>query len=275
MNHTKGPDPDKKITDLSRFLVSVPVAVAGVFIFIIGVIIGLLNPSNNFVQSTIGIIIANLGALLALDISVSLFTAPVQRNFANEVLNKISLSENLRTAGIKEILMQPRDIQWEDLFRKSKEVSLFFVTNHTWRNINLVHIEAFVKRKGNKLTVILPDPDNSTVVQELANRLKRTPERCREEINKARSAYHQLAKLSDSTSGGGADVNRRIASVMPMYSFYIFDETAIIVFQSYQDYKGDVPHIVSQKGGPLYEFIDREFTTLNSEKSDRDEFQAV
>lgn len=271
-NNKSKTDRDTRITDLSRLLISVPAMILGIALFVVGVVVGLLNPDNKIPQALIAVVLANIGSLIAVHIAVSLYSQPIQRSFASEVLNRISLSENVMEAGIKAVFLNQRDIPWEDLFRKSKEISLFFVTNNTWRKTNALVLEDFIKRKGNTLTVILPDPANNVIVDEISNRLRRDSARCRKEIEDVCTTYHELDKISQQTIGGGAEISIRLASVTPVFSMYIFDETAIIVFQAYQDFKGDIPHFIVSKGGTLYEFVAREFKTLvieRSKKSDR------
>lgn len=51
-------------------------------------------------------------------------------------------------------------------------------------------------------------------------------------------------------------------SVTPMYSLYRFDRTVLISLGSYKPIKGNVPHLIADRRGTLYQFVREEIDAL-------------
>ena len=91
-----------------------------------------------------------------------------------EISSKVVISKSILETNLNNITMQPIDIDWEDLFKKSNQIDLFFTYARTWRNINSVYLDQFVKTKGNQMRVVLPDPNNEIILHELSNRFSKS-----------------------------------------------------------------------------------------------------
>ena len=88
-----------------------------------------------------------------------------------------------------DITMQPRNINWDELFEKVSEIDVFFTYARTWRNSNSNLLDQFIKRNGCRLRVVLPNPDNDVILQELSNRFAKSPEEFRNLIHEATRDY--------------------------------------------------------------------------------------
>lgn len=178
---------------------------------------------------------------------------------SDDILTKITISSSIADAGLTGITMQPRNINWDELFENVNEVDVFFTYARTWRNANNNLLDKLIRRKGCKLRVVLPDPENNVILQELSNRFSKSPEEFRNLINEATRDY---LKMRDIGEKYGAKVELWHASVTPMFTIYRFDKTVILALGSYKGTKGDVPHFICQPGGALYKYAIGEFETL-------------
>jgi hypothetical protein len=181
---------------------------------------------------------------------------------SEDVLSKITISSSIDNAGLIDITMQPRNLNWDDLFDKVNEIDVFFTYARTWRNVNNNLLDQFIRRKGCRLRVVLPDPENNVILQELSNRFAKSPEEFRNLIHEATKDYLKMREI-----GGkyGTTVEIWHASVTPMFTIYRFDKTVILALGSYKSAKGDVPHLICQPEGTLYKYATGEFETLIGE----------
>jgi hypothetical protein len=224
-----------------------------------------VKPTDNPTQNLLALVLANIGALIVTQIAVGLFSLPAQRSFIREVLGKVRLSENIEEAGLERVVMQQNSLDWNDLFRKSKSARLFFVTNNTWRKRNYDIIADFV-RSGGELTVLLPDPNNEAILTELSGKLRKDKDDCKKDIEEAILGFAEFGRL-DNHSTGNPKVNIYLVTSDLYFTFYIYDEFAIVAFRSYQFYRGDVPHFVVRRGGFLYDFVISQLRVLINTRS--------
>jgi hypothetical protein len=176
------------------------------------------------------------------------------------VCEKIALSEMIRTTGLFDIKSQSREVDWDSLFRNVKEIDLFFTYARTWRNTVENLLYSFLKIKGARLRVILPDPYNNVVLKELSNRFAKSEGEFRDLIIDATNHYYDMSCYAKVNNGATLELWH--TSVTPMFSLYRFDKTVIISLGSYKSYKGDVPHFLADRRGALYKFAQDELDTL-------------
>lgn len=181
---------------------------------------------------------------------------------SDNILAKLTISSSIDDAGLLDIKMQSRDITWGEYFEKVNEVDLFFTYARTWRHTNSNLLDQLVRRKGCRLRVVLPNPENNVILQELSNRFTKSPEEFRNLINEATKDYLKLREVGEKY---GAKVELWHASVTPMFTIYRFDKTMILALGSYKGTKGDVPHIICKPKGALYKYAIEEFETLIGE----------
>lgn len=178
---------------------------------------------------------------------------------SDDILAKVIISSSIHEAGLIDITMQPRNINWDELFEKVSEIDVFFTYARTWRNSNSNLLDQFVRRNGCRLRVVLPNPENDVILQELSNRFAKSPEEFRNLINEATRDYLKMREIGEKY---GAKVELWHASVTPMFTVYRFDKTVILALGSYRSTKGDVPHFICQPEGTLYKYATAEFETL-------------
>lgn len=181
---------------------------------------------------------------------------------SEDILAKITISGSIDDAGLVGITMQPRNIDWDGLFGKVSEIDVFFTYGRTWRNSNSNLLDQFIRRSGCRLRVILPNPENDVILQELSNRFSKSPEEFRNLINEATKDYLKMREIGEKH---GAKVELWHASVTPMFTIYRFDKAVILALGSYKSAKGDVPHLICKPEGSFYKYATGEFETLIGE----------
>jgi hypothetical protein len=178
------------------------------------------------------------------------------------ILEKVTVSHSIIEAGLTDIIMQPRNINWDELFEKANEIDVFFTYARTWRNANSNLLDKFVRREGNRLRIVLPNPQSDVILQELSNRFTKSPEEFHNLIDEATRDYSKLNEIGQKF---GAKVELWHASATPMFTIYRFDKSIILTLGSYKDTKGDVPHFICETGGLLYKYAIEEFSVLIGE----------
>ncbi len=175
---------------------------------------------------------------------------------------QIHVSQSILDAGLIDIVMQPRNLNWDTFFSKVREIDVFFTYARTWRHTNNNLLDSFVRQEGNRLRIILPNPGSDVILQELSNRFTKSPEEFHNLIDEATRDY---SKLRDLAEKHGAKVELWYASATPMFTLYRFDKTVILALGSYKTSKGDVPHFICEAGGSLHRYATEEFNTLIGE----------
>ncbi len=178
---------------------------------------------------------------------------------SENILAKVNVSHSIDAAGLADITMQPRNIKWDELFEKATEIDVFFTYARTWRNLNSNLLDEFIRRNGSRLRVVLPNPENNIILQELSNRFAKSPEEFRNLINEATRDYLRMREIGEKC---GAKVEIWHASVTPAFTIYRFDKTVILALGSYRSAKGDVPHLICRYEGSLYRYAAAEFESL-------------
>jgi len=205
----------------------------------------------------------NIGVLLIVTVSITfLWEFLGKRAFLNEILAKTRMAEEVRLAGIIGFTDSFHNIDmtyWESLFRNASHLDIFFAYGHTWRSIHRQHLEEVVKKDNAQIRVVLPDPENEQVVLELARRFNYPPNKVKEFI---REAEEDFRKLRQSTTDGGAKVNIWFLPATPQFTFYRFDNVAILALYTHCSERVPVPAFIVEQGGRLYDFIRKEFNAM-------------
>ncbi|MGH4011197.1 MAG: hypothetical protein ACRDTH_24070 [Pseudonocardiaceae bacterium] len=94
-----------------------------------------------------------------------------KRAFAREILESVRLTADVESAGIARVGVDYlQDPEWEDLFRDTQKLDIFFSYGRTWRNMHRKHLDELAQRPHGRIRVVLPDPNDSETVQNLAQR---------------------------------------------------------------------------------------------------------
>lgn len=237
------------------------VILIGVSLTALGVaLLWLSHACSTFLGATLTEVGKEVGAtVLALGIIAAVWELYARRSFTREVLDSVGLASDVADSGLQQICWNYNlDIPWGDLFSRSTEVSLFFSYARTWRNSNIQHIEKLAARNGARLRVILPNPENPVIVDELARRFSQEAKNVYDSIWESANYYSKLP----SRFPNGAAVECRFVDASPLMAIYLFAESGILSLHSHRRERTEVPAFQVEVKRPIYEFIKTEFESL-------------
>jgi ribonuclease D len=200
--------------------------------------------------------IREAGALLFVTAALSvLWDLRGRRNLADELLTAVGVSSSLSDAGLVRVTTDYGQIEWDKLINSASHVDPFFTYAHTWRNSHETALRTLVERGDTQLRVILADRLNQTLLAHLAARFNASPEDVAATIEEAEHGWVQLARIK----GEGAEVELRVTTSFPVFTYYRFDGRCVGVFYGQARKRTDVPALECQRGGSLYTFFSEQF----------------
>jgi len=241
-------------TTLRTILISFGVFLLGILLLVLAVDLSWVAARPNLQA-----VIRDLGALLVASITVAnLWDLFSKRAFLTELLATTQLAEDITEAGITTITSDfYRGIDWPSLFASTDSLDLFFTYGGTWRGSNRVDLQRLANRKGARVRVMLPDPDNPQVIAELAHRFRQTAEDVKRRIEGAKQDLEQIFNQCQ------AEFSLWYLPLAPVYSVYRFGNLAVVAFYNHGRGKMlDIPTFVAKQGGTLYQFVTGEFSDL-------------
>ena len=247
-------------TSLNSILIAVAFIILG---------IGLLYWSNSpeywFGKASLQATIRDLGSLCVVSFAITLIWELVaKRSFSDELLAKAKISQELSSSGLIQITFESREIDWIKFLEEAKEVDLLFSFGRTWRGAYRQEVHELAQRKNVKLRVLLPDPDNQTILEGLSERFFTPPEKIKERIYEAKQEFSELQKEQ---FGSGASIEIWYISKQPGFAMYRFDNTAAIYLYPYAPYYTtgiEGPHFIAKKGGSIFKLVSAQFDFLTN-----------
>jgi hypothetical protein len=204
----------------------------------------------------------NLGATLVVTGGLTLLWDLVgRRAFAEEVLSKAQVSADIRAAGLERVTMQwIDDVEWAQMFSQAREIEVFLSYGRTWRSNQWSRLEEASRKRGIKLWVYLPDPEDKAVMQVLAQRYSTIAEALVASVEESAEAFASLMKPR------GADVRVYYRSGDPTFACYRFDQRIVATLYSHSRTRGDIPTFVLG-GGTLYDFFRNELAVVRAQST--------
>lgn len=243
------PQNDKKqITNLTFVLIAI-------FILIIAVMCLWLSETMDFFKenSVWKLVIQNFsGALIStsvLSVAIDLFA---KRSFLEEVR---SIAEIARTAYQTGLVLITRDfgkeINWENELEKTDQLDILVTYARTWRNN---HREALTQlaRRDASIRVVLPNPNNQALLEQLATRFSLQPIVLKQLIVDAEKDFNSIFSKSDNYSIWFTDTAL-------VFSMYRFRKTRILATFAHGPKGSGVPTLVIGENGSIASFIDQQF----------------
>ena len=148
--------------------------------------------------------------------------------------------------------------RFEELIASSNRMSLYFIHSRRWRENHDTAIKAFLTRPGTSLEVFLPDIEN----RELMYSIGRHFEDGEQIPSLVVDAYRYFARLAREF---GRPAELRLFGRYPAYSFYAFDEFAVMAPYSNAMAKKNLPAFELRTDGALGRFIGRDREDLLKE----------
>lgn len=187
-----------------------------------------------------------------------------KRAFTEEILSKVSMSQELMQAGIIHVVpsSQSREIDWDDLFQKASEVDLLFYGSSWWINQNFKNIESFVKKQHTRLRVILPDLDDSHTMLESSRRINATVEK---EIRIITGAIKDFQNLVEQYPTANVEIWLLKKSLL--FSVFRFGNRAVFSPYSHRASIVGMPAIICVEDGEIFKFIESELISIFNDKN--------
>ncbi|HEX6059877.1 MAG TPA: hypothetical protein VFZ11_12780 [Gemmatimonadaceae bacterium] len=148
--------------------------------------------------------------------------------------------------------------RFEEIIASSRRMTLFFIHSRRWRENHDAALKAFLRRPGATLDVFLPDLEN----RELMYSIGRHFEDGEQIPGLVVDAYRYFARLARDL---GAPSEIHLFGRYPTYSFYAFDERAVIAMYTNAVAKKNLPAMEVRMDSAFGRFLAREIEDLRSE----------
>ncbi|MGH7528720.1 MAG: hypothetical protein ACREMX_18660 [Gemmatimonadales bacterium] len=148
--------------------------------------------------------------------------------------------------------------RFEDLIGSSTQMVLYFIHSRRWRENHDAAIKAFLGRDNTSLEVFLPDLESHELMFSLAKHFEDGPLI----PSLVTDAYRYFARLARDFQKP-AEV--WLFSRYPTFSFYKFDERAVIALYSNTAAKKDLPAFEVTNEGSLGKFLSADIEDLKRE----------
>jgi hypothetical protein len=176
-----------------------------------------------------------------------------------EVLEKVRIASDISTAGIERVTMKYlNDVEWDDLFKNTKQISVFISYGSSSRKFHWINLQAFAATRGNKFRLFLPDPDDDPTMALLAKRYDSTLDKVRNLVREAAEEFAELGKSSR------ADIRIYYRAGDPTYACYHFGAKVLITLYSNRRARGDVPTILVGSG-TLRDFFTQDLVAIEKQ----------
>jgi hypothetical protein len=133
--------------------------------------------------------------------------------------------------------------RFEDLIASSSQMALYFIHSRRWRENHDTAIKTFLERSGTSLEVFLPDLESHELIFSLTKHFEDGPQI----PALVTDAYRYFARLARDYQ---KPAEIRLFNRYPTFSFYKFDERAVIALYS---------NTAAKKVAPAFEVLNEEF----------------
>jgi len=177
--------------------------------------------------------------------------------FFRELFQTAKFGAELKSSGLTGFSSSFQDdIDWDDLFKSSSHLDIFFVYGQTWRNNHVAKVESLLSRDKTRVRVVLPNPGARVVMDEIALRFNYDVPTLQSKIEKARSYFERLGTKYP----GKVEIFYLSRSMT--HSYYRFNSAAVLALYSHHPDRSAVPTFTANRGGDIYKFIRDEWYSV-------------
>lgn len=176
-----------------------------------------------------------------------------KESFAKSLLKLVSISNNIANSGIETVYVDFLSIDWEKELQQTQAFWVAVTYAATWRESNRTILGNFIKKNGNSMNIILPDPEIKACMKEYDRRFNFDSGKTKERVEEAIQAFDKL----------GATVYLYPGTMQA--SYYRLDKVGIMSFFNHRQEKGIVPAIRAEEHGKFYTFIDEELNSMHKQ----------
>jgi hypothetical protein len=148
--------------------------------------------------------------------------------------------------------------RFEDLIAESTNIVVYFIHSRRWRENHDAAIKAFLGRPSTKMEVFLPDLGNHELMFSLSRRFEDGPLTPTMVVD----AYKYCIRLAREY---GKPSEIWLFGRYPTYSFYQFDERAVLALYSNTTAKKEIPAFEVSRDGLLGRFLTTDIEDLKRE----------
>jgi hypothetical protein len=148
--------------------------------------------------------------------------------------------------------------KFEDLIASSTQMVLYFIHSRRWRENHDAAIKAFLRRQETTIEVFLPDLENHELMFSLSRHFEDGPQIPALVVD----AYRYFARLARDF---GKPSQVWLFSRYPTFSFYKFDERAVLALYSNTAAKKELPAFEISRAGLLGRFLETDIEDLKRE----------
>lgn len=145
--------------------------------------------------------------------------------------------------------------EFKVLLGSARRLSLYFIHSRRWRENHNDQIVEFIERAGTQLEVFLPNLGNSSLIRLLQAHFDDGPQI----PGFVADAYRYFGELTDRYPGR---VLIRRYDHYPSYSFYRFDDEAVIAFYPNTPARRGVPALRIRNDSPFGRFLENDLAEL-------------
>jgi hypothetical protein len=153
--------------------------------------------------------------------------------------------------------------RFDELIRSSTRMALYFIHSRRWRENHDASIKAFLGQEQARLEVFLPDLESHELMFSLSRHFEDGPQI----PGMVADAYRYFARLARTYN---KPTEIWLFGRYPTYSFYQFDQRAVLAFYSNTASKKELPAFEVESDGLLGTFLAEEIEDLKKECRRRD-----
>ena len=214
------------------------------------------GPESTRVIAWFRILLAEIGSIASVAGTLALvFEVHLKQVFFEEIVANGKTIDQLRRSGLVGY-GHYQEVDWQSLFATAKELDVMVTYAQTWRHGQQHLVDAMLAERKGRLRVFVADPANDELMEQLARRFGTTAE---DISTKARAAISDLGAIARNFP---EQVELYLFRMPPLFTFYRFDTTAVLVLYKHERARGRVPAFSVVRGGELYMFIERELDAL-------------
>ncbi len=144
------------------------------------------------------------------------------------------------------------------MLKNPREIEIMVAYAGTWASHLQIRLKQLAEHGTTKVKIILPDPEDSATIEELARRFESSREKLLHKIEETVAIYTELFHRETSSKNR---LELWYLKEPPLYTYYKIDD--VFVFTTYRhNGKGDVPTFVFAGKGLLADFVNKDVREL-------------
>jgi hypothetical protein len=175
----------------------------------------------------------------------------------------LSQAKEQHPSGFLEVVPSANEVNWQNFLGDIKSLDILFAYGKTWRGLFADDTIRILSCPDTKIRVILPNPDNKTLMVCLGQKFHKETGDTRQDIREAVSSfigYHERAGQRPQA------LEIWFTNEPLVFSMYRFDDKVVLALYSHR-YRQPVPHIIAIKPSFAYNFAINQFSLLTTEEN--------